>query len=104
MNEEESVSEYDYYCVDCEGAVKPEDKVCPHCGADISEFVEEDEELQNEKNLPACPLCNGRSFQREQGTLSSSAFSDHPLILLVCEKCRYVLPFYDEGESIWDLR
>ena len=103
MNEQESESEYDYYCVDCKAAVSPQDRVCASCGADISEFIEEDEALQNETNVPACPLCHGRSFQREKGTVGSPGFLGHPLILLICEQCRYVLPFYDEGDSIWDL-
>lgn len=105
MNERESdASAYDYYCMDCQGIVKPEDKICAHCGADVSEFIEteEDAELQDEKNLPTCPLCQGQSFQREEGRLDSMwGFTNHVMILLICEQCQYVLQFY-EGNSIWD--
>lgn len=108
MSERESDSAYDYYCVDCKSIVNPKDKICASCGADISEFIEEeedkqeDEETQNAKNLPACPLCQGRSFQREEGRLDSMwGFTSHVMILLICEQCQYVLQFY-EGNSIWD--
>jgi len=103
MNETETDSDYDYYCVDCHGLANPQDKVCPHCGADISEIVEENEESQNGKKLPACPLCKGQRFRREEGRLDSMwGFSSEVMILLICEQCQYVLTFH-EGDSIWDL-
>jgi RNA polymerase subunit RPABC4/transcription elongation factor Spt4 len=102
MDDKESEGVYDYYCVDCKSIVNPRDKVCANCGADISEFIEENEVIQKEKNSPACPLCKGRSFQREEGRLDSMwGFSSHVMILLICEQCQYVLQFYD-GNSIWD--
>ncbi len=103
MNERESDDiTYDYYCVDCKALVNPQDKICATCGADISEFIEESEEIQNEKNVPTCPLCQGQSFRREEGRLDSMwGFTSHVMILLVCEQCQYVLQFYG-GNSIWD--
>ena len=95
-------SEYDYYCVDCQALVSPKDKVCANCGADISEIIKEDEDASAEKNLPACPLCQGRTFQQEQTWASNWGFGDHVMTLLICQKCQYVLHFYD-GDSIWDL-
>lgn len=43
MDDKESEDVYDHYCVDCKSIVKPQDKVCANCGADISEFIEENE-------------------------------------------------------------
>ena len=37
------LSDYEYYCTDCRGIVSPKDKVCPHCGADTSVFIEEED-------------------------------------------------------------
>ena len=102
MSEESNDSAYEYFCVDCKAVVNPQDKVCANCGADISEFIEPDEATPSETNLPACPLCKGRSFQREEGRLDSMwGLSSHVMILLICEQCQYVLQFYD-GNSIWD--
>ncbi|HJQ70530.1 MAG TPA: signal peptidase I [Blastocatellia bacterium] len=39
---------YEYYCVDCRGIIAHEDKVCPHCGADTSKFIEEGEDESEE--------------------------------------------------------
>ena len=86
-------SEYDYYCVDCRALVSPKDKVCANCGADISEIIEEDEEAPGEKNLPTCPLCQGRTFQQDEIWTGES--SNHVMTLLTCQKCQYVLHFYD---------
>ena len=103
MSERESdESAYEYFCVDCKAMVNPADKTCTNCGADISEFIEEDEAISNGTKMPACPLCKGRSFQREEGRLDSMwGFSSHVMTLLICEKCQFVLQFYD-GNSIWD--
>lgn len=93
---------YEYFCVDCKAVVNPQDKVCANCGADISEFIEPEEAISIETKLPACPLCKGRDFQREEGRLDSMwGFSSHVMTLLICEQCQYVLQFYD-GHSIWD--
>ena len=42
-NESSPHDEFRYYCIDCRGTINPHDKVCPHCGADTSKFVEEEE-------------------------------------------------------------
>lgn len=52
--------------------------------------------------LPTCPLCHGQQFRREEGRLDSKwGFTTHRLILLICDRCQYILQFYD-GNSIWD--
>ncbi len=43
--EEEDLSEEQYYCTGCKRTVKKEDKICPYCGADLSELVEEEEQV-----------------------------------------------------------
>lgn len=51
---------------------------------------------------PTCPLCGSQSYQREEGKLDSAwGFTAHRVILLICDRCRYVLPFY-EGNTIFD--
>lgn len=103
MDEKVSDSDYDYFCVDCRGMVDPKDTVCTHCGADISEFVDEDEESETARNFPACPLCKGQSFQREERQVHSPwGFTSRVMIFFICDQCQYVLPF-SEGNSIWDL-
>lgn len=62
------------------------------------------EDLSDEKrrNIPTCPLCGGRSFRQEEGRLDSLwGLTSHKLLLLVCERCRFVMHFYREN-SIWD--
>ncbi len=50
----------------------------------------------------ACPLCEGSSFSRQESRQDSMwGFSSHRMTLLICERCRYVLHFYD-GNSIFD--
>ncbi len=51
----------------------------------------------------ACPLCSGTTFQREESRQDSRwGFTSHRMTLLVCDRCRYVLHFYDE-HSIFDV-
>jgi len=51
----------------------------------------------------ACPLCRGTSFQREESRQESRwGFTSHRMTLLVCDRCRYVLHFYD-AHSIFDV-
>jgi hypothetical protein len=51
---------------------------------------------------PACPLCGNQSFEREEGKIDSKwGMTAHRVILLICDRCRLVLTFYD-GNSIWD--
>jgi hypothetical protein len=45
MKPDNSTDEYDYYCTACRGIISPKDRICPHCGADTSEFIEEKEEI-----------------------------------------------------------
>lgn len=47
--EEEDISEEQYYCTECKRTVKEEDKVCPYCGADLSEVVETEENVSDDK-------------------------------------------------------
>lgn len=52
--------------------------------------------------LPPCPLCGGTAFRREEGKIDSAwGFTAHRVIILVCERCQYVLQFYD-GNTIFD--
>jgi C4-type Zn-finger protein len=49
-----------------------------------------------------CPLCQGTTFEREEERTDSRwGFSTHVKTLLVCDRCRYVLTFYDTN-SIFD--
>lgn len=59
-------------------------------------------EPQPASRLPQCPLCGGQQYRREEGRLDSRwGFTTHRLVLLICERCQYILQFYD-GHSIWD--
>ncbi len=65
-------------------------------------MVSQQQERPQHPHLPQCPLCRGQQFRREEGRLDSKwGFTTHKLILLVCERCQYILQFYD-GNSIWD--
>ena len=37
----------EFYCSNCEKPVKEEEKICPHCGADLTEMIED----VNDQNL-----------------------------------------------------
>jgi len=57
---------------------------------------------QSQGQLPTCPLCGNQSFRREQGRLDSRwGFTTHKLTLLICNRCQFVMQFYD-GHSVWD--
>jgi hypothetical protein len=44
-----------------------------------------------------CPLCRGTGFRREESRVESRwGFSSHRMTLMVCDRCRYVLHFYDK--------
>jgi uncharacterized protein len=61
-----------------------------------------EDELQEQGRLPVCPLCGGEQFAKEEGRLDSKwGFTSHKMILLICERCQFVLHFYD-GHSIFD--
>ncbi|MCF6475886.1 hypothetical protein FAF44_47250 [Nonomuraea sp. MG754425] len=50
-----------------------------------------------------CPLCQGIQFQRSIGRINSKwGMNSRPVILLICMRCRHVLPFWDTN-SIFDL-
>lgn len=53
MNPAEPDNEDVYYCTDCGGRLTPEDKVCPHCGADTSEFIDEETAARFAEKYPA---------------------------------------------------
>ena len=44
-----------------------------------------------------CPLCGSEEFQREESRQDSRwGFTSHRMTLMICQRCRYVLHFYDE--------
>lgn len=52
--------------------------------------------------MPTCPLCGNTTFRREEGKLDSAwGFTAHRVTMLICDRCQYVLQFYD-GNTIWD--
>jgi hypothetical protein len=56
----------------------------------------------NRAQRPTCPLRGNQSCQREEGKFDSRwGMTAHVVTLLVCDRCRYVLTFY-EGNSIFD--
>jgi predicted nucleic-acid-binding Zn-ribbon protein len=60
------------------------------------------QEAQTGSRLPVCPLCGGQQFQQEEGRMDSRwGFTTHRITLLICQRCRYILQFYDK-HSIWD--
>ncbi len=51
---------------------------------------------------PACPVCGGMDFERQESRQDSMwGFTSHQMLLLICNRCRFVLHFY-EGNSIFD--
>jgi hypothetical protein len=54
------------------------------------------------RNLPMCPLCGNTTFRREEGKFDSAwGMTAHRVHMLICERCAYVLTFY-EGNTIFD--
>ena len=50
-----------------------------------------------------CPLCEGQQFAREESRQESRwGFTSHRMTLMICQRCRYVLHFYDT-HSIFNL-
>jgi hypothetical protein len=50
----------------------------------------------------ACPLCHGTDFDSQRGRVDSRwGITSHRMTLLICQRCRYVLHFYDR-RSIFD--
>ncbi len=70
----------------------------------MNEPSEQNQDIQPSR-LPKCPLCGSREFQKEKGILKSIwGFRNHELTLLICQQCRFVLPFDVNyySRSIWD--
>jgi hypothetical protein len=58
--------------------------------------------MESGANVPTCPLCGNQTFQREEERTDSRwGLTTHVKILLICERCRFVLTFYDHN-SIFD--
>lgn len=50
-----------------------------------------------------CPLCGHGGFSKEESRSDSRwGFTSHRMTLLICDRCRYVLHFYD-SHSIFDI-
>lgn len=48
------------------------------------------------------PLCGWRRFDVQEGRLGSKwGLTSHPVALLICENCKFILHFY-EGHSFRD--
>jgi uncharacterized protein len=62
----------------------------------------EGEPEKSRRNLPPCPLCGGMKYTIHEGRLDSKwGMTSHPMTLLICLNCKFVLHFY-EGHSFWD--
>lgn len=62
----------------------------------------EGEPEEPQRNLPACPLCGGLRYAKEEGRIDSKwGITSHRVTLLICVNCKFILHFY-EGNSIWD--
>lgn len=50
-----------------------------------------------------CPLCGGTSFQQEESREESRwGFTSHRMTLMICNRCTYVMHFYD-AHSFFDV-
>lgn len=50
----------------------------------------------------SCPLCENTTFQQELARSDSRwGFTSHRMTLMICQRCRYVLHFYDK-HTIFD--
>jgi hypothetical protein len=60
------------------------------------------EQPVEDRSLPMCPICGHDTFQQERGKIDSQwGMTAHQVTLLICQKCSYVLTFYD-GNTIFD--
>lgn len=51
---------------------------------------------------PTCPMCGNQTFTQERGKFDSEwGVTARRVTLLICERCAFVLSFYD-GRSIFD--
>ena len=48
----EEIENIEYSCTECNSIVGKDDIVCPNCGADLTEIVEDDSEQNNQLRLP----------------------------------------------------
>jgi uncharacterized protein len=54
------------------------------------------------RNLPMCPICGNNTFRQERGKIDSQwGITAHQVTMLICDRCSYVLQFYD-GNTIFD--
>jgi hypothetical protein len=61
-----------------------------------------EEQPLGDRNLPMCPICGNNTFQQERGKLDSAwGLTAHRVTMLICERCQFVLQFYD-GNTIFD--
>ena len=62
----------------------------------------DDPQPSDHPNLPVCPICGNNTYRQEKGKLDSQwGITAHRVTLLICERCSYVLTFY-EGNTIFD--
>jgi hypothetical protein len=58
--------------------------------------------MESERRLPDCPLCGNSSYQQEEERTDGRwGLTSHRKTLLICDRCRFVLTFYDT-HSIFD--
>ncbi len=61
-----------------------------------------EEQVVGDRNLPMCPICGNNTFTKERGKIDSEwGVTAHRVTMLVCERCSFVLQFYD-GNTIFD--
>ncbi len=80
------------------------DGVTTDGACDIAHMTEptDDPGVLGGKNLPMCPLCGSSTFRQEEGKFDSAwGLTAHRVLMLICERCQYVLTFY-EGNTIFD--
>jgi uncharacterized protein len=64
--------------------------------------VSEETPALGDRNLPMCPICGNNTFRQERGKIDSEwGITAHRVTLLICQRCSYVLAFYD-GNTIFD--
>ena len=62
----------------------------------------EEQQALGDRNLPMCAICGNNTFRQERGKIDSEwGMTAHRVTLLVCQRCSYVLAFYD-GNTIFD--
>ncbi len=51
-----------------------------------------------------CPLCQHTEFLQQQGRISSkNNFIQNQVTLMICKRCDYVLPFWENRSKLFDL-